>query len=336
MIRQTPPAAVRLAKRLLHSYLDLPVRVAELLRHARGAWAEQFLWRVHCAYPYNIPLAEHLCDMMYDNAEHRYPLGSVERGRLIMQILQKSYASSRVTDAYFLNLRALVVQWEMRDTPGQIVFGLGPGRCGSTTLAAILHSADSAVSTHENPPWIFWEALPRQVQFHVDRFHIFSQYFSLVADCSSWWLNVIDKMFDAFPKSKAIGLQRDYEACIRSWMGVLPEDVNCWVAPYSGIWRSHVWDPIMPHFGLPEGASHEPMWAKEQLVRRYVSSYHERLSALSKRWPERVLLLHTEELDVPATRRRISEFIGQRVDTSPIHLNIAVTTDIPSVDDAYF
>jgi hypothetical protein len=326
-----------LIKSSLHFYLDLPIRLCSALQSIglRSA-AEQLLWRVHCAAPYDTALGEHLAQLRYGNHEHKFPAGTVERGRFIMYVLLNSSPSPGVVAAYFANLRQLMRQRERRAVPGQIVLGLGAGRCGSTTLAALLHSIEGAVSTHENPPLISWEPSPRQVQFHLDRFDIFSQHFPLVADCSHWWINVLDTVFDAFPWSKAIGLYRDTEACVRSWVQVSHADTNHFVPPHNGIWLPDRWDPLYPHYDLPEGARRNPQQVLEQLVRRYVVEYNERLHALAARLPDRVLLLQTEELDRKATRRRIADFVGLPVGSTHVRLNVGTQSDVPSTDDLYF
>jgi hypothetical protein len=326
-----------LSKRPLHFYLDFPTRVAGALQRVGATrLAEQFLWRVHCAHPYDCPLGEHLADLFYENRQHRYPFASVERGAFIMQVLLRSYPSPRLTAAYFDNLQAVLAKRAPRAEAGRIVFGLGAGRCGSTTLAGILHSVEGAVSTHENPPVVFWEPLTRQIQFHRRRFELFSGYVPLVADCSHWWINVIDTMFSTFPTAKAIGVRREMEDCLRSWMKVSPQDLNHWVAPYNHIWLTDRWDPLYPHYEMPLAAKRDPRGAKADLVRRYVSDYNRRLDALAAALPDRVLLLRTEELDLPETRERIAEFIGLPVGTAPVRLNIGIDSDTPSADDLYF
>jgi hypothetical protein len=330
-------AAFRFGKKPLHFYLDLPARIAHALQGiGLQRPAEQFLWRVYNAQPYDLALGEHLAVMTFRNHEHEYRFGTVERGRFIMQLLQKSYPAQLLADAYFLNLRQLMSDRVPRAEPGRLVLGFGAGRCGSTTLAGILHSVADSVSTHENPPFVFWEPTARQVQFHLERFRIFSQYFPLVADCSHWWINLLDPVFDAFPHSKAIGLYRDTEACVRSWMQVSPADINHFVPPYNRVWMADRWDPLYPHYEMPEGARRDPRGAKEHVVRRYVRDYNERLHALAARLPDRVLLLRTEELDLPQTRETVSRFIGLPVGLRSLRLNVGVDSDSASVDDMYF
>jgi hypothetical protein len=329
-------AARRIAKLPLHFYLDLPVTIAAALRRSGLAGhAQRFLWRVHCAHPYDLALGEHLANLIYEDGEGALPLGTVARGAFLMRVLDKSFPSARVVAAYFQNLDRLLEGRERRGDVGRIVLGLGSGRCGSASLAGILGQVPGGVSTHENPPRVFWEPLPRQVDFHLRRFERFGAYFPLVADCAHWWINLVDVVFAAFPTSKAIGLYRDLDACVRSWMTVSPEDVNHWVVAHNRIWPDDAWDPLYPHYDLPEDAQHRRRQVKEMLVRRYVVEYNERLRQLAARMPERVLLIRTEELDLPQTRLALSEFLGLPIGLASVRLNVGFDGG-PSPDSMYF
>jgi hypothetical protein len=315
-----------------------PTRAAKILqRLGLQRAAEELLWRVSSAHPYDYALGEHLANVIYDHHEHEFREGTIERGRFLMQLLARSYLSPRIAEAYFRNLESVLDARDQLTGQGQIVLGLGPGRCGSTTLAALLHSVPGAISTHENPPLVFWEPLPRQVQFHLDRFRIFSRYFPLIADCAHWWINLLPVIFDAFPRSRAIGLYRESNACVRSWMGALPIHKNHWIGPYSHLWLGDRWDPCFPSYDLPEGAKSDRRRGREVLLRRYVTEYNERLHALAALYAQRMLLLRTEDLDLPSTREGMSDFLGLPVSKTVIRLNNKGTiTDIPSEDDAYF
>jgi hypothetical protein len=330
--------AVRWAgKRLLHAYWDLPIRIANILRHmGLRAAAEELLWRAYCAYPYDHALGEYLANWLYEHHQHRFAAGSVERGNFLLQVLERSYPSARVTAAYLDNLTSVLSARAPRRRAGQVVLGLGAGRCGSTTLAGILHTVEAAVSTHECAPFLHWEPLSAELRFHLRRFEIFSRYVPLVADCAHWWINALDHVFDAFPDSKAIGICRDSEACVQSWMQVSAPDVNHFVGPHNRIWRPDRWDPLYPHYDVPQQATQNPTRAKEMLVRRYIDEYNQRLRTLAKRLPDRVLLLSTDQLDLPSARVRISEFLQLQVATCPIRYNVGRDWDLASADGLYF
>jgi hypothetical protein len=336
--RLSPMRMARWAgKFLLYAFCDLPTRIADIL-YSIGLrrTADQFLWRAYCAYPYDHALGEYLANCIYDHHQHKFAVGSIVRGRFLMQVLERSYPSPRVTAAYFDNLTRVLDKRVERDRPGQVILGLGAGRCGSTTLAGILHTIEGAVSTHESPPFIHWEPLPLETQFHLRRFEIFRRYVPLIADCAHWWINSLDQIFDAFPDSKAIGMFRNTDACVQSWMSVSPPDINHFVSSHNRIWPPDRWDPLYPHYELPADARQNRTRTKEQLIRRYVEEYNQRLKILAARLPERILLLSTEELDSPTARARISEFVQLRVSTDPIRLNVSRDWDAGSADGLYF
>jgi hypothetical protein len=320
-------AARRMGKTALSAWIEAPVRFAFGLRRlGLQRLAEEFLEKVYASSPYDLPLGASLADLVYDNHQGEFPLGSRERALFLLQTMDISFASRRVIEAYFENLEAMLQRQERLATPGIVVLGLGTGRSGSTTLAGLLGTITGAKSTHENPVPVFWDPHPQQVEFHLRRFRLLSAYFPVVADCSVWWINLIETVSQTLPTTRAIGVYRETEACVRSWSKNLIEvhapSFNPWAIPHNGIWQTHRDDPGFPHFELPENARKDPVAARESLIRRYATDYNNRLKSLAERMPERMLLLRTEELSEPSTLREISKFLGLRVAEVPIHRNL--------------
>lgn len=114
---------------------------------------------------------------------------------------------------------------------------------------------------------------------------------------------------------------------LEAYVNAPPLNVNCWAPPRSRVWRSDVWSLAFPRYPLPEDFRRDPDAAKRQGLTRYVTEYNERMRALAAREPGRVLLLRTEELDDPATRRRMGDFLGVEVGAAPVRLNIQTTSD---------
>ena len=139
-----------IGKPSLQLYLDCPTRTANFLqRLGFSGTAERWLRRVYAAHPYDLALGEYLSNLMFQNRGHEFCEGTVERGRFLMQVFMGSYPSSRVIEAYFRTLKIVLLARAQPAVQGQVVVGLGAGRCGSTTLAAVLHSIDGSISTHE-------------------------------------------------------------------------------------------------------------------------------------------------------------------------------------------
>jgi hypothetical protein len=273
---------------------------------------------------------EHLAEQSFDVHGKEEPLGTVNRGRLILEIMGKGFPTPNLAAEYFRNLEYLPNAERKQEASGQVVLGLGAGRCGSTTLTAVLATVEDSCCTHENPPLIFWMPQQEQVQFHMKRFTILAEYFSLVCDVSHWWLNVLDSFFTYFPTGKIIGLIRDTDECTRSIMRTRDYgwgSWNSWVPYGNGIWNAEFWDPTYPTYSVPSYSWINPDRAKYELIARYVREYNARLAAVAEQNPARIMLVRTEELSEPATQRRIFTFVNVKGRVSPIKLNVRSTID---------
>ena len=316
-------AARRMGKTALSAWIEAPVRFAFGLRRlGLQRLEEELLEKVYASSPYDLALGARLADLVFDNHQGEFPLGSRERALFLLQTMDISFASRRVIEAYFENLEAMLQRKERLETPGMVVLGLGSGRSGSTTMASLLGTIAGAKSTHENPIPVFWDPRPQQVEFHLRRFRLLSAFFPIVADCSVWWINLMETVSQALPTTRAIGVYRETEACIRSWIKLSVASFNPFAIPHNGIWQSYRGDPCFPYYELPANARKDPDAARESQMRRYVTDYNNRLKALAERMPERMLLLRTEELSEPSTLREISQFLGLRIAEVPIHRNL--------------
>lgn len=189
---------------------------------------------------------------------------------------------------------------------------------------------DGSCCTHENPPLIFWDPQDEQVAFHVRRFTLLTQYFPLVFDAAHWWLNVMDRLFAIFPDAKVVGLCRNLQPCVRSFMrikGTGPNSVNHWVPPANGIWQPNNWDLAYPTYPLPDNAQVDPDRAKAEVIRRYISDYNRDLESLASRFPGRVMLVRTEKLGRTSVQQRLFDFIGRAGRLTKAHANADTISD---------
>jgi hypothetical protein len=272
----------------------------------------------------------HLAEQSFDVHGEEEPLGTVSRGQLILEIMEQGFPTPNLSAEYFRNLEHLLRARIKREGCGHVVLGLGAGRCGSTSLAALLAMLEGSCSTHENPPLIFWTPQQEQVQFHMKRLTILADYFSLVCDVSHWWLNVLDSFFTYFPAGKIIGLIRDTDECARSIMRTRDYgwgSWNSWVPYGNGIWIAEFWDPTYPTYSVPSYSWINPDRAKYELIARYVREYNARLAVLAEQNPARIMLVRTEELSEPATQRRIFDFVNVTGRVSAIKLNVRSVID---------
>ena len=289
------------------------------------------MWQGLClAAPYDRAAREKLGELLFDQLPQEIPLGSVARSRLILQHILQSLPTKRLVRAYFDNLEQLLKSRVKRTEPGQVVLGLGTGRCGSTTLSAAIASIPDALSTHEQPPFVFWEPLEEQVRFHLDRFRMLADYFSVVFDAAHWWLNVADRFLAEFPQGKIVGLHRQTGSCVRSFMHVKGRgrgSDNHWAPPGNPIWTSNWWDPTYPSYPVPMVPNFDPDTAKAVLIERYVTEYNGTLKSLAATFPNRVLLVRTEDLNESASTARLSALLKVPVTIPTTALNVGGIQD---------
>ena len=261
------------------------------------------------------------------NEPKESPLSSCRR---LISLIESSYPIEELVDEYFRNLNALLIDEPTLETAGRVVIGLGPGRCGSTSLSAMLGTIPNSCCTHETPSLIFWTPESEQIDFHVRRFKVLTRYFSVVSDVSHWWLNAIAKILADFPQASAVGLVRDPTECAVSFMriqGFGKHTFNPWADPDNRLWLAGPWDATYPSYAIPAYAERDPDRAKLELATRYASEYNSRMEALAASAPNRVLLVPTERLSEAGAQDEIFRFAGARGRNADWRLNAKTTAD---------
>ena len=274
--------------------------------------------------------APSLAQRLLADCKARYRLGTFERSREILRIIANSSPTKDPTSAYFENTESLLESRPRRSIPGRIVLGMGTGRCGSTSLVALLGTVQGSCSTHENPPLVYWSPQPEQLEFHIRRFKLLADYFALTFDASHWWLNSAEPFLREFPDGKIIGLHREKSSCAQSFINVKGHgrrSINNWVAAPNNIWRLTPWNLTYPNYDYPITADRDPDGAKLDLIFRYITDYNTRLTALAERHPERVLLVRTEDLGRREQQERIFHFVQGVGKVSDFLLNEGTTAD---------
>lgn len=256
-----------------------------------------------------------------------FPIGTLERSLFLLEVAAAFWPTPAVEAAYFANLAQMLESRPILARPGQVVIGLGAGRCGSTSLTHLVSTMAETCATHENPPLIHWDPHPEQVAFHLRRLALLRRYFAVVFDAAHWWLRVVPAVMARFPEARLIGLRRDVRASVESFLrvkGFGPGTLNHWVIPGEGPWLQSRWDPTYPGYRADSGAA----GGKAEAVARFIGQYLAGLDAVAARWPAQTLLLRTEALSAQATQARIYRFIGAGVGAfGPIRLNVNTVED---------
>jgi len=285
-------------------------------------------------HPYNIAMRAQLADELLGRHCAATPLGSLERAHLLLKILHTFYPTQRVSDAYFENMAALFSGQAPLQHRGKVVLGLGTGRCGSTSLAVAFRALENALATHETPPMIFWEPQPEQVAFHLKRLDFFSRYYAVVFDASHWWLNVAELFLEQFPEGRLVGLHRDTDSCVRSFLrfkGTDPGTLNHWTTRDDKRWALSTWDPCYPSYTAPPQYEHDTLRAKGTQIQWYVEAYNGRLRELARARPDRVLLISTDLLDQPGGAADLGAFVGIPVSMPDDRYNASAADGMDSI-----
>ncbi len=182
---------------------ETALRVAEYLERGGQLRQAAEMWLRMCAYnPYDRWAREKFGDLRFADLEAKYPKGSLERSRFILRTIGVAMPSKLLRRAYFDNLRLVLRDRPKRAEPGAVVLGIGSGRCGSTTLTAAFAGVPNALSTHENPPILFWEPQEPQLQMQFERFRLVAEYYPLVFEAAHWWLTSLGASSASFPAAR--------------------------------------------------------------------------------------------------------------------------------------
>jgi hypothetical protein len=295
---------------------------------ADAAWT---MWEGVCLnFPYERLAREKFGGLFFDKFQSGYEQGTVGRSQFILSVIGGTFPTTKLHDAYFDNLEKLLKDQTKRAQPGDVVLGVGTGRCGSTTLTMAVAQMHDTCSTHEIPPLIFWDPVEEQVRFHFERLRLLTDYFALVFDASHWWLNVLGRFFAEFPAGKVVGLHRDTEPCVRSFLAIKgrgPASTNHWAPPGNTIWLQASWDPTYPSYPLSTESTLDLDAAKAAMIERYVSEYNQALRSLAETNAGRLHLMRIEDLNDPAAVARLGTFLGGPISMPVRALNVGGTLD---------
>lgn len=270
--------------------------------------------------------------------EKKFPPGTSDRDRMLVTLMGLDVASEKVATAYFKNLELLLSRRERLPNPGALVLGLGSGRCGSTSLAALFAGVEACCATHENPPLVHWQPTADQIRIHCRRFRLLLDRFQVVFDAAHWWLNAADEILASFEDVKLIGLMREPDACARSFLkikGIGRNSINHWLDHDGTFWRPGLWDALYPSYdaarhglGSPRETAKEDLHVSQhRLVRMYVEDYNRSLLRMKDSLGERLLLVRTEEIGARAVQDEIFDFLGLRAPYFEAVLNRETTAD---------
>jgi len=129
----------------------------------------------------------------------------------VIPILER--ASQRILNRKFKNWKRSGER-NVMELSKRLIIGCGSGRCGTSSLAALLNTQLDSCITHENCLPLPWYSVDRP---YIMSREIIKQYpHRVVGDVAFWWLRYVRDIIKDFPNARIVCLRRDKEATIKS------------------------------------------------------------------------------------------------------------------------
>lgn len=185
----------------------------------------------------------------------------------------------------------------------RIVIGLGTGRCGTQTLAALIDAQPGGAVTHEWPgARVAWEGGEAEVDRMLDELERrLTAGATLVGEVGSYYLPYVAQIRARIPDARFIILKRERDATVESFLEKTRDKANHW-APTTRFARHARWNRCFPTYPatLPKRAA----------IGRYWDEYYAATGALEGAEPAVFHTVRTELLGEDATQRQILDFLG--------------------------
>lgn len=205
---------------------------------------------------------------------------------------------------------------------GRIIFGLGTGRSGSTSLSNILNASPDHNISHEHPFLVRWSSQSQELEWHIDRLVWLSQYYSVVGDVAHWWLPHVDYILRKCPSAGFIALRRSKAETIRSFISIKePSGLNHWTINKSGAVAYNLWDSCYPKFGVDLSLYTALEW--------YWETYYEECERMAVKHPDKFKILELSDLSTYDKLQSVLRSLGVEVEFGgeKIHANRGTIID---------
>lgn len=178
------------------------------------------------------------------------------------------------------------------------------GRAGSLSLTRLLDAQSGLRAHHEPRPYLPWDNLdaPETIAQRLKRLR--GNGSEAVAEVSLWLLPYADEILET-TSAKLLFLLRHKQAMINSYRRKIEvsypgKAVDHWRADRSGL-ESVEWDAMYPKY---------PVATMEEGLDCFWHEYAKAADALKAKHPERVRVMHTEDLNDPEAIAELLEWIG--------------------------
>ena len=193
-----------------------------------------------------------------------------------------------------------------------LIFGMGAGRCGTTSLAWLLNEQRDAMVTHEMFPVIPWATGDSSaIQFRWEQLHHQSHNATYAGDVATSYLPWINFLMDSWSQVphlrnefnfKFIVMKRDIEEIVQSFLLKFERQNNNPLQDHGDQARKNEWDACFPKYGAS--------LSLEEALQKYCTDYYNQAELLEIRHRESVKIFDVESLNTEDGVRSILDFSG--------------------------
>lgn len=203
-----------------------------------------------------------------------------------------------------------------------LVFGIGTGRCGTTSLAKLLNSQENAFVGHELSPILPWEqninAIRNRILQLDHQIHA-----ELIGDVGMYYLPYVDclcktNINDIF-NLKFIAIKRDKVSTVNSLIKKLDNKYNPFQKHDGTKWEHYQWDKSFPKY--------DNRLTVFDACCKYWDEYYDRVEKLVEEFPTNVKCFDLNDMNSKHKVDEMLSFINikNRNTISNIHINKSVS-----------
>ena len=242
-----------------------------------------------------------------------------------MNNFTKSLNYPEIIDFYleiYLKLLFLFIKNKQKDTEeSKIIFGIGTGRSGSTTLTHLLNIQKNTFTFHEHPPGVPWFNGENIVKFHMKRFNLLLNSYSSVADVAHWWLPYAENIIKENPNSFFLCMKRDKIQTVNSFLKIKGNgqkgSINHWIKHDGKFWSKNIWDETYPKFKVDY---------IQEAVGEYWEYYYSKSDEIEKKYPKNFKIFDIDELSTEQGQLNILNFCNYKHPITALNIKKNVGT----------
>ncbi len=209
-----------------------------------------------------------------------------------------------------------------------LVFGVGSGRCGTTSLRLFLDLQRGVSITHE----LNFEGIRQPMPWQVDRALARQQLDMLLqkpatirGDIGFYWLPYTEWILEQYPDTRFICLKRNKADTVSSYLR-RAGDRNHWLQHDGTQWElDEVWDKAFPKYGIED---------RQEAVAEYWEDYYAVAGRLQRDHARRFRIFPVEALNSREGQGAILSFIGippaEMIFTPSFRLNTSEDQSLPT------